>query len=662
MPEEIVEYQNPRLHDFLAEELAGLPSHTDGNRMRMFGHNVKQALELPRGEFPNFFTGYERVIWGDNGYQTTPDDVEIVSIVQKNKFVKMVFFKTLSDNTLDCIEVCKYQNFTEKYGYEVNSELGHSITAGDRVPKGTVLWHSSNYDKNLNPLVGINLNTAYLSWGNKTYQDAVVISESAAQKLSTDRVSVVYITINTNDMPLPIYSNDRFMPDIGESIRDYIVMAIRRWSAEELLTDFTRERMMTVNPIKDTCVYNTGTIVDVEIFNNCPENKWNQLLVNPQLNQLNDLQRQQNKYYVDCLDTIEPYVQNNLPRTANVDYYYGRFRRAVNPDIFWQYDGRKFDFVVLKMTVTDRTPLSVGGKLVNRHGGKGCVSEILADYDPDPVKQKKLGRRMMPVGEDGTPIEMILNPLGIVGRMNPSALYEIELNRIAEQITRLIFQGKCNIQELIGMLSVIDEDWGRHISEKFARYPDEVMNSLGKYGPHVRVKPFWNNLNINVLGQLYDQFPVAHPTRLYIPYLGTHTRRKVSIGKSMTMRLKHDPYTKLTVRGAGSFSSKGLPGKNKAYNSGIELNSTTPVRLGSQEQINMMLMFGDEPHLLKRFLNSRSINPEDRATLAAGALQGRMDELTPEDFDRTGSINTAGLRALLTTIGVEFVPDEDSNE
>lgn len=646
---------SPKLHDFLAQELVSLPSHTDGSRMAMFDHNLNQAVVLADGDFPNVFTGYERSVWGPNGYQLASHDLKIVAVVEKHQFCKMVFFQD-SSGKLDCVEISEYKNFTENYGYRVNYNE-KDFKPGNTIGKDSLIWHSSNFDNQLNPLFGKNLNVAYASWGNMTYEDAVVISKSASKAFATESVSVFYVTINTNDTLLPLYGENKSMPDIGSPINNGIIQTMRRWSAEELFTDFTSERMKRINPIKDTCIYGNGMVTDVTIYNNYPQQRWEQMLVNPQLQQMDDYMKKQSRYYIDCLDVMSKWIDNNQPTSDNVNFYYSRYKRSLNPDIKWKYDDREFDFIVAKITVAEKRPLTVGGKLVNRFGGKGCVSAILEDFDPDPKKQTELGRDMMPVSEDGMPIDVILNPLGIIGRMNPSSLMEVALNRIAGSVSRSVFENKRDISDLLGMLITLDPEWGNLASNMYRENPEFVKQSIGRYGPYIRLKPFYNNLNFNTLRGLYNAFPESHPSRMYVPYLKTFTKRRIVVGKMLIMRLKHDPETKFMSRGAGIVSPKGMPGKTKDHSRGTSQFNNNPIRMGEQELINLLYIFGNKPEQLRGMLNARSQNPEDRQTLAAALLTGQQNSLTPEDFDRTPNCNELGLKAFLTQIGLHFDKD-----
>jgi DNA-directed RNA polymerase beta subunit len=642
--------EQPKLHDFLGQELLTIASHTDGGRCSMFAQNLTQSLILSEGEFPLLFTGYERHLWGPQGFQMVDSRIKILNVIHKNKFKYMVVYVD-GDGVLDCCEISLYRNSTQEFGYRVNA----NVSEGAVLNRGSLLWHSSNFDSQLNPLMGRNLNTAYQSWGNMTYEDAVVISESTAAKLASDNVNILYITLNTNDTPLPLYADNRVLPNIGDPIKDFVIMASRRWSTEELFTDFTRSRMTRVNPIKDVCYYARGTLIDITLYSNCPSQKWDQMLINPQMHQLNVMMQEQNQYYRKVLDVLGPYVENDLGRKPNVNFFYARFKRAMSQDFKWTYDSRRFDHLVLEVVIAHKNTVQPGAKLVNRFGGKGCVSTILKDFSPDPKLQKEYGPNMMPCGQDGTSVDVILSPLGIIGRLNPSSLYELELNRIAAKVTEAVFAGSRPISDLFHMIALLDPDWGDVVSRNYDDNPQAMMESIGTHGPYLRVKPFWNGLNIRLLRELYRLYPEGKPSPLFLPHLNAFTRRPVVVGKMMIQRLEHDPVTKFISRGAGIINpSTNMPGKSRRHREGLELFNPTPVRAGEHEQFNLLLLMGENPEYLRRWLNSRSTNREDRQKLLSAMLQGRMNELTVDEFDQTPNRNREILEAYMLMVGLHI--------
>src|SRR5699024_9387051 len=103
-------------------------------------------------------------------------------------------------------------------------------------------------------------------------EDAIVISESAAKKMSSYFVRNVKVTINTNDIPLSLYSDFydgvyKSFPEIGEEVQNGILMATRRLSNSSVASDFIDNRMFKT--LKDDKIYQVeGKVVDIDIYNN----------------------------------------------------------------------------------------------------------------------------------------------------------------------------------------------------------------------------------------------------------------------------------------------------------------------------------------------------------------------------------------------------------
>jgi hypothetical protein len=121
------------------------------------------------------------------------------------------------------------------------------------------------------------------------------------------------------------------------------------------------------------------------------------------------------------------------------------------------------------------------------------------------------------------------------------------------------------------------------------------------------------------------------------------------------MRLEHDPATKFIARGAGIINpNSDMPGRSTVHRHGLSLTNQTPVRAGEQEQFNLMLLFGSNPDMLRKFINSRSVNREDRERLLISMLTGRVSQLKSSDFDKTTNRNQDILRVYLMLLGIEM--------
>jgi hypothetical protein len=103
------------------------------------------------------------------------------------------------------------------------------------VPKDTILQKSLSFDEYMNRTDGVNFNVAYMSL-DKNMEDSIIYSDVAAARLTSPLIKPVDIMINENDIPLNLYGDDQLykaIPDIGEDVKDSILIALRKEKKEE---------------------------------------------------------------------------------------------------------------------------------------------------------------------------------------------------------------------------------------------------------------------------------------------------------------------------------------------------------------------------------------------------------------------------------------------
>jgi len=181
----------------------------------------------------------------------------------------------------------------------------------------------------------------------------------------------------------------------------------------------------------------------------------------------------------------------------------------------------------------------------------------------------------------GERVELIQNSLGIMNRLIPSALYELELNFISMHIRKYIereetLEGK--EQHLFDYLKLIDNrqyentiDFYKNLDDK-SKY--EFFNELVEKGIPILQPPFWGNISLEKMTELYKTYPEVQEFK----FEGIH--KPIIMGEMYMMVLKHDTKGKMSVRSTSLNSINGLPAKSKAYRDHKLPWSSTPLRLG----------------------------------------------------------------------------------
>ncbi len=200
---------------------------------------------------------------------------------------------------------------------------------------------------------------------------------------------------------------------------------------------------------------------------------------------------------------------------------------------------------MVKVYVAMKRKLSVGDKMAGRHGNKGVVSRILPQED-------------LPYFEDGTPVDMILNPLGVPSRMNVGQVLEIHLGRAArglgDQLNKLVEDH--NIDELRSKLKRIfsGESIEKHID---GMDDDAVLEFSGYYknGVHMAT-PVFDGAKENEIKALLEEAGVMQTGQavLYDGRTGEKFDHKVTVGAMYVMKLHHLVDDKIHARSIGPYS------------------------------------------------------------------------------------------------------------
>lgn len=406
-------------HSFLAEELL-IPNvdKTDAGRSNMFTAHQSQLLVPNTGEPPRVFTNFENEIGKySSGLRCLKEGTyaKVVDVVEFHDMKKMSIISihdSISDEIVkyDIIEMKDAINLTEYYGYE--REYNPSLDKKKSVIReGDFLYRNGMYDENLNFQYGVNLKAIYLPYKGLTYEDGIVISESAAKKLGHTSVEVFDISLNTNDVLINLFGDEneyKPLPSIGEEFKHYLA-ARRRLNYATALISFDRKSFMEMKN-EDTIFYANGTVVDIEVFSNLEDDEFAR---------------------IDYLHPFFNVFTSQLEAYMRINDIYEKLREKYGSDIFsddfnfWYrkgedalrrrrmtYDKKEFDGILVRVTVKKEVPVVPGAKLTGRHGNKGTISRIIPDKDLPKVE------------ETGEVPDILLNPLGVIGRKNVAQNYE----------------------------------------------------------------------------------------------------------------------------------------------------------------------------------------------------------------------------------------------
>jgi len=400
---ERIDYLDVAPHQIVGISASLIPflEHDDANRALMGSNMQTQAVPLIAPELPIISTGMERYAAQDSG--------QVVLAVEDGEVL------SVSGRQI----VIRQENGTKTYPLRKYHRSNQStcidqrpiVTKGQRVKKGDVIADSSS-TVNGELAIGQNVIIAFISWEGGNYEDAILISEKLVQDDAFTSVHIEKYEIEARDTKLGPEEITRDIPNVGEeAIKDLDENGIIRIGAE-------------VGP-NDILV---GKITPKGEKELTPEERLLRAIFGEKSRDVKD---------------------------SSLRMPHGDKGKVVDVKVFTREDNSDLAAGVEKMvrvSVAQLRKLTAGDKMAGRHGNKGVVSRVI------PVED-------MPILEDGTPIDIILNPLGVPGRMNIGQVLESHLgwaaSRLGFRAITPVFDGadEHEIEAELARAWMIDASW-----------------------------------------------------------------------------------------------------------------------------------------------------------------------------------------------------------
>jgi len=376
--------------------------HDDASRALMGSNMQTQAVPLLRPEVPIVSTGMEEVAVADSGQVViAEEDGEVLSVTGDTLKIKLPNGKQKTHN------LRKYQRSNQSTCIDQRP----AVVQGQLIHKGDVIVDSSSTQDGKLAL-GQNVLIAFLPWEGFNFEDAILISERLVEDDRYTSIHIEKYEVEARDTKLGPEEITREIPNVGEdTIRDLDESGIIRIGAE-------------VGPNEIL----VGKITPKGEKELTPEERLLRAIFGEKSRDVKDTSLRM------------PHGERGIVVDVKV------FTREENSDLSAGVDK------MVRVSVAQRRKITAGDKMAGRHGNKGCVSMVL------PVED-------MPFLEDGTPIDIILNPLGIPGRMNIGQVLEAELGWAARSLgfraVTPVFDGatEAEIEAELVRAWMIDEAW-----------------------------------------------------------------------------------------------------------------------------------------------------------------------------------------------------------
>ncbi|MDD4761774.1 MAG: DNA-directed RNA polymerase subunit beta [Candidatus Pacebacteria bacterium] len=359
-------------HQFLSVATSLIPflKHDDANRALMGSNMQRQAVIPLRPEAPLVSTGMEEKAARDSGYLIIAEGAGEIIAVDGNSI--KVKYKD---------EVKEYELIKFKRSNQFGSISQHPLVKkGQKVKKGDVLADGPSTENGILAL-GQNLLVAFLSFEGANFEDAIVLSERAAERDVFSSVHIENFYCDVRDTKLGPEETSPDIPNVSEDkLRNLDEEGIIRIGSE----------------------VNSGDILVGKIS---PKGEAD----------LTSEERLLRAIFGEKAKDV---------KDSSLSLPHGKRGRVVGIKIFSREHGDNLEPGVIKKIQVDIAQfrkVKVGDKLAGRHGNKGVISQIRAVED-------------MPYLADGTPVDIVLNPLGVVSRMNLGQILETHLGWAAHAL------------------------------------------------------------------------------------------------------------------------------------------------------------------------------------------------------------------------------------
>lgn len=642
--------------DIFGMTLLTNPGYISSSRNIMFTSHLRQFVNLINPDFPKVFTNYENVVGKySTGYYKAKNNLQVYDIIPRfedgvhDKHLYLMFTYNKENDYYDVIEKKIVEDLTEKYGYVYNNEVMDSKEINDKIEEGEVLYKTTSYDDDMNYCYGKNAKFMYML-ENNTIEDAIVVSESFANRMLSKEIETVKVSLNDNDIFCNIYGNNKdykCFPDIGEFVKDTIVCATRRIHNNQLLYDVKRSNLRKINFSNDVIYFCEGRVVDIRIYSNktldeIPDNGFN--------SQLLKYLRMQHQFFENVLERCKRIIESGSNYSKDISYWYKKAKEILNPNYKWkEEDNSVFSNMVIEFVIERTIPLGPGQKITGRYGNKGVISRILPDDE-------------MPVLETGEPVDIIFNTLGVINRLNSQQLFEQSItficNRVRERMRTLDSLDEKE-ELLLKIVSHFNKEQGKKMKKYLKGLSDDdkliFFESIIEEGIYIHTPPLWEDEPIfDKLRRIYKEFDWIKPYDVYVNKFGRRIKilKPLIVGDMYVIKLKQTSKKGFSARSTGSISKKGVPEKSDKAKIHQELYSKTPIRIGDQENVNSAI--GVSPETIAQmhlFYRSSVIGRRDLGTDLAVKLGELKDFKYSDEFTNR---NVEILQAYLKAMGLRL--------
>jgi DNA-directed RNA polymerase subunit beta len=616
MPPERVDFMDvsPQQAFSVAASLIPFLEHDDANRALMGSNMMRQAVPTLQAEKPLVGTGVERLVARDSGSCVTASRGGSIESIDASRIVVRVNEKEIQagDSGVDIYNLIKYTRSNQ------NTCINQRpiVSQGDKINKNDILADGPSID--LGELsLGQNVRIAFMPWHGYNFEDSILISDRLVRDDKFTSIHIQELTCVARDTKLGPEEISGDIPNVGDNALSkldefglvYIGAEVK--AGDILVGKVTPKGETQLSPeekllraifgekasdVKDSSLRVSsgadGTVIDVHVFTRDGIEKDGRA-ESIEASQLSEIQK-------DIKDELKILEQAALSRLENLlvgkkvasgkglkkgstiklsdleeidkdDWFKVRVdNEASNKQIenisqsLKEYKedlevlfGKKRSKVtdgddlapgvlkIVKVYLAIKRRIQPGDKLAGRHGNKGVISVIMPEED-------------MPYDENGEPVDIVLNPLGVPSRMNVGQVLETHLGWAAKELGTKIgnmIDSEARASEIRGFLSdIYEKDGSQNLSSLKDNEILDLAENLREGVP--MATPVFDGAKESEVKAMLELagLPSSGQTQLFDGRTGEKFDRKTTLGYMYILKLNHLIEDKMHARSTGSYS------------------------------------------------------------------------------------------------------------
>ena len=606
------------------EACTPLINQMESGRAILAATHTAQVTAIDESEVPLVSTGFEYVIpqlTSKRFIHTAQKDGEIIEVV-KDEYIKIKY-----NDKIGVLDITPRLSRTKRASFiSLNFK---TLKVGDKVKKNQIIARVDSFNDDAY-VHGRNVTIAVMNYLGYSHEDGYCINKNMSEKFVTRTITEIVAIIPPNTKIVNFIKNKinteinqilvsfEFNYSINNYIENYQLLSDENLDAEIDPYELSDNLMTVKSP--------GGEIQQIKIFIN------NRDTTDPQII----------KYWQSIVKNLKNkkklYEQNYSNKDDKVKAIDNLDMSQLKIGVHKLPGGVKFKGTKIVYYISSPKLLNKGDKLANRYGAKGIVSHIIP-------KDK------IPYTDNSGEIDIFLSPISLFGRNNVANLKELYIGKILwflkEKIKNIpIKKAKSLIIDVYTFLDKSKEQkLVKSISKKLNSISDNVLKtkfSKGIFNITYIIEPFVN-IDFKSIRNAADVLKIELEEKVFIPELGTYTKKKVPVGKTYMQPLEAFGVDFESVRSSGKYAQiTGQPVKGKKNYGGQSV--------GYLDVFNLLTY--DSEEILQEFMTVRSDNITEKRNMLNSIIKSGEYSLKTMSKNKGRTYNL--METFITSLGLKI--------